>query len=317
MIKLFAFLVGFLMFVSSCGEKAVTSSGSLDFGEVNPGKKIEKTLTLDFNAAAKADKAAFLEFQFCDSLGAPVENITFLVGKRKVQGQKFRVTPADLDPNNKVRISIDFAQNAKEKEYAGYLMLVDASDELKQNISHPDTKTPINVHQKIGAFKATYKVPMPAWQEYMYYALAFLLVILLLWIGFIRDKVYPPMTGIINSPAGQIKLNGFKEFYIYGGAMPARANQGFISRLFTGKVGKYQTMAFDQPGFNSYILVSTQKTPKGIRNKLIPSDITLLTITKGQNILYDQCDYEIHHNGTNQKFDFIYFNKNHTLNLNI
>jgi hypothetical protein len=177
------------MFVSSCGEKAVTSSGSLDFGEVNPGKKIEKTLTLDFNAAAKADKAAFLEFQFCDSLGAPVENITFLVGKRKVQGQKFRVTPADLDPNNKVRISIDFAQNAKEKEYAGYLMLVDASDELKQNISHPDTKTPINVHQKIGAFKATYKVPMPAWLFWTILASSILLIVATVIFILTRDNM--------------------------------------------------------------------------------------------------------------------------------
>ena len=43
-------------------------------------------------------------------------------------------------------------------------MLVDASDELKQNISNPDSKEPINIHQKVGDFKATYKVPMPAWQ---------------------------------------------------------------------------------------------------------------------------------------------------------
>jgi len=238
-IKIFAILIGYILFFTSCGEQVATSSSSLDFGEVNPGKSIVKTMTIDFNDAAKSDKSSFLEFQFCDSIGSPVPNVTFLVGKRKINGQKFRITPADLDPNNKVRISIQFSQNAVEKNYSGYLMLVNASDELKQNISNPDSKEPINIHQKIGEFKANYKVPMPAWQEYIYYALAFLLVFLLLWVGFIRDKVYPPMTGIINSPEGQIKLNGFKEFYIYGGAIPARANQGFISRLFSGKVGKH------------------------------------------------------------------------------
>ena len=315
MIKLFAVLIGFIMFVSSCGEKAATSSGSLDFGEVNPGKMIEKTLTLDFNAAAKADKAAFLEFQFCDSIGSPVPNVTFLVGKRKINGQKFRITPADLDPNNKVRISIQFSQNAAEKDYSGYLMLVNASDELKQNISHPDTKTPINVHQKIGAFKATYKVPMPAWQEYLFYAVAVLLVSILLWIVILRDKVYPPMSGIVNSPEGPIKLSGFKEFYIYGGAIPTKANQGFVSKLFFGKVGKYKAMAFEHSGNNSFVLICTHNTPKGIRNKLSLSDSNVLSITKGQNILYDQCDYEIHHIGTNQKFEFIYSNSKHQLTI--
>ena len=163
LIKLFTCLVVGIVFLSSCGDNSIVSNGNLDFGEVNPGQKIEKNLTIDFNAAAKSDKSAFLEFEFCDSLGSPISEITFIVGQRKFQGQKFRITPTDLDPNNKVRIGIQFSANATEKDYAGYLMLVNASDELKQNISNPDTKKNINVLEKIGTFKATYRVPMPTW----------------------------------------------------------------------------------------------------------------------------------------------------------
>lgn len=162
-LKLFTLIIFGFAILSSCQDDSSISNGRLDFGEVNPGKKIEKTITIDFNAAAKADKKAFLEFEFCDSIGSPVTQITFLIGKRKIKGQKFRITPNDLDPNNKVRIGIQFSENASQKEYSGYLMLVDASDELKQNISNPDSKEPINIHQKIGEFKANYKVPMSVW----------------------------------------------------------------------------------------------------------------------------------------------------------
>lgn len=154
-----------LLFIfSSCDflQNQSKEVGEIDFGEVNPEKVVEKVLTVEFNAAAQNDKSAFLEFEFVDKLGQPISNIKFRLGD-KVIPSKFRVTPGEVDPNGKVHVGIIFPPGSKEQDYFGYLMLTDASSDLKQNISLNDTTNIINLHNKIADFHAKYEIPMASW----------------------------------------------------------------------------------------------------------------------------------------------------------
>jgi len=309
--KIFQFLFIFLFIFSSCnfGDNQNNKIGELDFGEVNPGKVIEKTFTVEFNPAAQNDKSAFLEFEFVDKSGQAINGIKFKLGARVINN-KFRISPKDVDPNGKLNVGIIFPAGSKEQDYLGYLMLTDASNDLKQNISLNDTANVVNLNNKIADFHATYNVPLPTWELYSIYFLIFLLSSFLIWLVIIRNKIYPPMTGTINTPEGAIKLNGFRSFYIYGGQIPKNAQQGMISSIFTGKIGKKSTMSLTDDGISCFILLSTQSTPKGIRNRLSLSDNSL-TIFKGQNVLYDQCDYVISKANSKTKFEFIYSNIKH------
>lgn len=299
------------LFLFSCGDKdKAPKIGELDFGEVNPEKSITKTMTIDFNPAAQSDPNAFLEFQFVSTDGKPLNDVSFKIQGKPTSENKFKIKHADLDPNHKVKIEIIFSQKAKEKDYNGYLMLINSSDELKQNITYGDASVVKNLHEQVGVFHAKYVVPTPQWKLYLMYALAFLFVSLVLWLLIIRNKVYPPMTGTINTPEGAIKLNGYRMFYIYSGEIPKAAKQGFFSSLFTGKIGKKSIMSLQEDGKSCHILVTTQSTPKGIRNRISLSDNTI-SITKGQNVLYDQCDYVISKSDSKLKFEFVYSNIKH------
>ena len=244
-----------------------------------------------------------------DKSGQAINGIKFKLGARVINN-KFRISPKDVDPNGKLNVGIIFPAGSKEQDYLGYLMLTDASNDLKQNISLNDTANVVNLNNKIADFHATYNVPLPTWELYSIYFLIFLLSSFLIWLVIIRNKIYPPMTGTINTPEGAIKLNGFRAFYIYGGQIPKNAQQGMISSIFTGKIGKKSTMSLTDDGISCFILVSTQSTPKGIRNRLSLSDNSL-TIFKGQNVLYDQCDYVISKANSKTKFEFIYSNIKH------
>jgi hypothetical protein len=304
------FAICFLVFFCSCGGKKDSPKiGSLDFGEVNPGRTSEVLLPIEFNNAAINNPEAFLEFEYKNSLNEPIPNVIFKVSSNVVSG-RFKIKPSDVGPDGNVKLGVQFSEKATEKDYEGYLMLVNASEELKQNITFGDSTNSTSINNKIGEFHAKYVVPTPQWKLYLMYALAFLLVSLLLWLLFIRNKVYPPMTGTINTPEGAIKLNGYRMFYIYSGEIPKAAKQGFLSSLFTGKIGKKNVMALMEDAKSNFVLVTTQSTPKGIRNRLSLSDNSL-TITKGQNVLYDQCDYVISKSEAKIKFEFVYSNIKH------
>lgn len=304
------FAICLLVFFCSCGGKKDSPKiGNLDFGEVNPGKESEILLPIEFNNAARENPEAFLEFEYKNSLNEPIPNVIFKVSSKVVSG-KFKIKPSDVGPDGNVKLEVQFSENANEKDYEGYLMLVNASDELKQNITFGDSTNSTSINNKIGVFHAKYVVPTPQWKLYLMYVLAFLFVSLLLWLLIIRNKVYPPMTGTINTPEGAIKLNGYRMFYIYSGEIPKTAKQGFVSALFTGKIGKKSILSLQEDGKSCHILVTTQSTPKGIRNRLSISDSSI-AISKGQNVLYDQCDYVISKSDVKLKFEFVYSNIKH------
>jgi len=162
--KIFQFLFISLFIFSSCnfGDNQNNNIGELDFGEVNPGKVIEKTLTVEFNPAAQNDNSSFLEFEFVDKSGQAIKGIKFKLGD-KVINSKFRISPGDVDPNGKVHVGIIFPPDAKEQDYVGYLMLTEASNDLKQNISLTDTTNIVNLNNKIADFHAKYEIPMASW----------------------------------------------------------------------------------------------------------------------------------------------------------
>jgi len=289
----------------SCSESI--KKGELDYGEVNPQTRKEKTISIDFNSAARADRNAFLEFEFVDANGRPFNDATFYLHDRVVNG-RFKITPDDIDPNGKVKVGIEFPSGATEKEYTGALMLVNASSDLLENITYGDSTNIISIKTNVADVKAQYVVPMPSWQKYIIYSLIIFIACILIWSLVIRNKVFPKMTGTINTPEGAIKLNGFRMYYIYSGSAPKSSMQGFFSTFFSGKIGKKRIMALDD-GKNSFILISPQKTPKGVRNRISVSDNSLRLA--GQNTLYDTCEYSVTKLESNLKFDFIYSNIKH------
>jgi len=169
LLKIIQLLFIFLLILSSCnlsscnvGGDQENEVGEIDFGEVNPDKVVEKTLTVQFNSAAQNDTSAFLEFEFVDRQGRGVQGMKFKLGRQGINN-KFRITPADVDPYGKVRVGIIFPRNAREQDYFGYLILTNASNNLQQNISLNDTTNIINLHNKIAKFHAIYVIPMESW----------------------------------------------------------------------------------------------------------------------------------------------------------
>jgi hypothetical protein len=162
--KIFQFLFISLFIFSSCnfGDNQNNKIGELDFGEVNPGKVIEKTFTVEFNPAAQNDTSAFLEFEFVDKSGQAINGIKFKLGARVINN-KFRISPKDVDPNGMLHVGIIFPAGSKEQDYLGYLMLTDASNDLKQNISLNDTANVVNLNNKIADFHAKTEIPMASW----------------------------------------------------------------------------------------------------------------------------------------------------------
>lgn len=175
------FKLSFIFFISlflfSCGNKDIVPKiGEFDFGEVNSNKTIEKTMSIDFNPAAKTDPNAYVEFEFVNVDGKPMNNVKFII-RGKTVSNKFKITPADIDPNGKVKIGIQFDANSKEQDYNGYLMVVNSSEDLKQNITYGDTSNLINLHDKVGVFHAKYVVPMAKWLFWTILILSVLIVI--------------------------------------------------------------------------------------------------------------------------------------------
>ena len=202
--KLLIFVLSLFLF--SCSSKK-TQIGEMDFGEVQPNKVIEKTITVDFNSAAKADNNAFLEFEFVDKDGNPINNVIFKIGNKTVNN-KFKVMPSDVDPNGKIRVGIQFKSNASEKEYNGYLRLINSSDALKMNISLGDTSNIINYTDNVSKFHCTYKVPMEAWKFWSIIFSILLIVFGFLYLILTRDNmIFGKKTfihGSIGFPNGEL-----------------------------------------------------------------------------------------------------------------
>lgn len=220
LLKVIQSLLFFLFMLSSCnfGENQKNKVGEIDFGEVNPREVIEKTLTFEFNSAAQNDKSTFLEFEFVDKQGKGVQDIIFKLAD-KVINNKFRITPADVDPNGKVRVGIMFPKNAKEQDYFGYLMLINASNDLQQNISLNDTTNVINLHNKIADFHAKYEIPMASW---LYWSilfgsvLSFLAIVILI---LTRDNMPFGKTtfkfGTLGFPGGELSSVKLEKLAVY------------------------------------------------------------------------------------------------------
>ena len=207
------------MFLFSCENKDIVPKiGELDFGEVNPNKIIEKTMTVGFNPAAKSDPNAFLEFEFVNVDGKPMENVLFKIAGDSYPG-KFKLKPTDIDPNGKVKIGIQFADNAKEQDYNGYLLIVNSSDDLKQSITYGDTSNSINLHDKVGNFHAKYVVPMAKWLFWTILILSVFIVIGTFVFILTRDNMpFGNKTfkyGTIGFPNGEIPSAKLEKLAIY------------------------------------------------------------------------------------------------------
>jgi hypothetical protein len=214
--------------------------GEIDFGEVNPEKVMEKTLTLEFNPAAQNDKSAFLEFEFVDKSGKEIKDIKFRLGD-SIINSKFRVRPGDVDPNGKVRVGIIFPLGSKEQDYLGYLMLTDASNDLKQNISLNDTTNVVNLNNKIADFHAKYEIPMASW---LYWSI--LLGSVLLFLGIVvfiltRDNMPFGKTtfkfGTLGFPGGELSSVKLEKLALYDLSKTFGIQPGLTIEPYDKRVG--------------------------------------------------------------------------------
>lgn len=207
-----------VFFCSCCGEKDSPKIGSLDFGEVNPGKASEVLLPIEFNDAAMNNPEAFLEFEYKNSLNEPIPNVIFKVSSNVVSG-KFKIKPSDVGPDGNVKLGVQFSENATEKDYEGYLMLVNASDELKQNITFGDSTNTTSINNKIGVFHAKYVVPMAEWLFWTILILSVFIVIGTFVFILTRDNMpFGNKTfkyGTIGFPNGEIPSAKLEKFAIY------------------------------------------------------------------------------------------------------
>ena len=275
------------LFFFSCGEKVnAPKVGEMDFGEVNPNKSIEKTMSVGFNPAAKSDPNAFLEFEFVNKDGQPHNDISFEIRNRKTAGNKFKIKPADVDPNGKVKIEIHFSENAKEKDYNGYLMLINSSDDLKQNITYGDTTNLINLHEKVSYFHAKYVIPMAKWIFWTILILSLLIVIGTT--AFILTRNNMPFGnktfkyGTIGYPNGELLSVKLEKLPIYDISKSFGIDAGITLEPYDKKVnGKERRMARIRNKSNLVVTILYDGTEQiiGVTEDLYNMDEVKITTT--------------------------------------
>ena len=134
------FLISIISIISCSKEN--TESSVLDFGEVNPGKIIEKTLSLNFNDEAIQDTGAFVEFGYFLKDGAIPSGIIFTIDGKAVTGNSLKFYAKDFAKKNcfDVKIGIQFSKDSKQQEYNGDFKLINASADLRQYITQGEEK---------------------------------------------------------------------------------------------------------------------------------------------------------------------------------
>jgi hypothetical protein len=275
------------LFLFSCGNKGNTPKiGELDFGEVNPDKSITKTMTIDFNTAAQSDPNAFLEFEFVSTDGKPLNDISFKIMGRTTSGNKFKIKHADLDPNHKVEIEILFSQNAKEKDYNGYLMLINSSEDLKQNITYGDAAVVKNLHEQVGVFHAKYVIPMASWLFWTILILSVLIVIGTVVFILTRDNMpFGKKTfkyGTIGFPSGESSSVKLEKLAVYDISKAFGLDAGITLEPYYKKVnGKERRMARIRNKSNLVVTILFDGTEQiiGVTEDLYNMDEVKITTT--------------------------------------
>jgi hypothetical protein len=192
----FVFPIALVILLFSCKNKEGNHIGMLDFGTVTPKHSPSKTLVLDFNPEAKKDQSAYVELAFLSGEGDKVPEAYFVVNGKETASNVARIYAKEA-PDNELPITLRFKDNAPQKAYKGNLVVVDASDKLKDFITYGkgDDKFSIGDGQVIASWSAKYNRPYPVWEWIIIILAAVLLAAALLWFLLVKEKIYPTFKG--------------------------------------------------------------------------------------------------------------------------
>ena len=114
--------------IASCSNKPEVTN--IDFGEIHPGQKIEKTIFIDFSDDAKKDKNTYLEVQYLTADGKIPSGVKYSYMGKTSPNSIIKIYAKDFIVVNYQKIGIQFPKGATEQEINGTLNLINTSEGL-------------------------------------------------------------------------------------------------------------------------------------------------------------------------------------------
>lgn len=292
MMKKYLFLFFACSFLYGCKSEKIKLEG-VDFETAEyydsflfvpaKSKPSSKVMEISFNDWAKFNKS-FATLMMCyydeesstthffGKESCPSTSI-FLNNKLCIDGE----IKLDTRTDNRLDLRIEFAPDAEERMYNGYIIILNSLIDRINSIDSVANNT------KIFEWNVRYNIVMNPLKKAIFIFLGFLISVLFIWFVFLRNIFYRKMGKgkiVINEPyLKNIKIAGKREL-----VFSTKANkQKYLSKLFTGGI-LYET----NPIWDKEIIFR----PKNKRSVSIRLGLDY-TITPYTNVLVKGKSYEI------------------------
>lgn len=205
---------GIIIFVFLCIALTTFSQPNyeVDFGKVQPGEKVTRTLYLEFNqAGVEADH--YFDLQLVDEEGQPIKDIDYLKDGKSVDNNYIRIHTNQFEPEIRQEVKISFIPK-KEKQYDGQLKVIRTSQGLRENFLDKDGN-PLNMEKFAIDFVMRSHIPWTITEYLLFLVLPGIIVLIIIYFVIQQKKKFTRGSIIIIEPerlSGQYVLKGKQKF---------------------------------------------------------------------------------------------------------
>ena len=201
--------------IASCSNKPEVAN--IDFGEIHPGQKIEKTIFIDFSDDAKKDKNTYLEVQYLTADGKIPSGVKYSYMGKTYPNSIIKIYAKDFIVVNYQKIGIQFPYGASVQELNGDLHLIETSKDLVGTAFGKPVKT----NDVITKWHVNKTDPLPLWMTMCIWLGSFIVLIGILYFILSRNNMpFGPKTfknGMITFPNADasvslVRLDNLKKY---------------------------------------------------------------------------------------------------------
>jgi hypothetical protein len=201
--------------IASCSNKPEVTN--IDFGEIHPGQKIEKTIFIDFSDDAKKDKNTYLEVQYLTADGKIPSGVKYSYMGKTSPNSIIKIYAKDFIVVNYQKIGIQFPKDATEQEINGTLNLINTSEGLVGSAFGK----PIKKNGVITTWHVNKTDPLPLWMTVCIWLGSIIVLIGILYFILSRNNMpFGPKTfknGMITFPNADasvslVRLDNLKKY---------------------------------------------------------------------------------------------------------
>ena len=201
--------------IASCSNKPEVTN--IDFGEIHPGQKIEKTIFIDFSDDAKKDKNTYLEVQYLTADGKIPSGVKYSYMGKTSPNSIIKIYAKDFIVVNYQKIGIQFPYGASVQELNGDLHLIETSKDLVGTAFGKPVKT----NDVITKWHVNKTDPLPLWMTMCIWLGSFIVLIGILYFILSRNNMpFGPKTfknGMITFPNADasvslVRLDNLKKY---------------------------------------------------------------------------------------------------------